>query len=244
MGKFWYVVNKVIQQADIIMEILDARLINETRNSEIERKIAQSGKKILYVVTKCDLVEQDTLRHLQKELYPSVYVSGVERFGTTILKKKILELSEGNPVTVGVVGYPNVGKSSIINALAGRHAARTSPESGFTKGVQKVRVDHKIMLLDTPGVFPYKEKNEVKHGLMGAYDYAKVKDPEVVVLGFIEKHTEMVKKFYKVKGDDIEDILERIALKLQRLRKGGRPDLEATARAILKDWQTGKMRKV
>jgi len=242
MPSFWKHVNTVLREADIIIEVLDARLIEETRNEEIEYKIEKSKKRILYVINKCDLVEAKKLKGIKKNLKPSVFISSKDHLGTTILKKKILELSRGEKVTVGVLGYPNVGKSSLINALAGKRAARTSSESGFTKGLQKIRVDNKILLLDTPGVFPHKEKDAVKHGKTGSVDYTKIKDPEMVAMQLIEDEKELIKKHYGVTEDEPETILEEIALKFRKMQKGGMPDMEAAGRFLLKEWQTGKIK--
>ena len=65
-----------------------------------------------------------------------------------------------------------------------------------------------------------------------------------MAIELIEGNTELIREYYDVDSGESEDILEAIAFKLRRLRKEGKPDLEATARAILKDWQTGKIRKV
>lgn len=242
MPSYWRHVNAVLRAADIIIEVLDARFIPETRNYEIEEKIRISGKKILYVVTKCDLADKEKIEKGTKNLNPSVYISSKEHYGTTILKKKILELSKRKSTVVGVVGYPNVGKSSLINALSGRGAARTSAESGFTKGLQKVKVDNKILLLDTPGVFPKLEKDIEKHGMIGAIDYAKIKEPEIVALKIINGEKELVKRYYNVDGEDEEDILEKLAVKWSKIGKKGIPDLEAAARYFLREWQAGKIR--
>ncbi len=241
MPSFWVHVNRVLREADILIEVLDARMIQASRNEEIEDKIRHLGKKLLFVINKCDLVDIETLKIEKKDLSPSVFISSKDRLGTTILKKKILELSHGEPVTVGVLGYPNVGKSSLINALAGRTAAKTSSESGYTKGLQKIRVDSRIVLLDTPGVFPYKQKDEFMLGKLGSIDYAKIKDPEGIALQFIEEYKPLVRKKYAIAEEDPEEILDKIALKFNKLMRGGKPDREATARLLLKDWQTGKL---
>ena len=243
MAIFWKHVNKVLKEAEIIIEVLDARMIEETRNEEIEDKIEKWGKKILYVINKCDLVDIEELKNRTRKLRPSIFISSKEHLGTTLLKKKILELSRGKKVTVGILGYPNVGKSSVINALSGKGSARTSSESGFTKGLQKIRVDNKILVIDTPGVFPRKEKNISKHGKIGAIDYSKIKDPEYVALKLIEERKELIKQHYKIEEDEPEDILEKIALKFKKIGKGGKPDLEVAGRLLLKEWQTGKIKE-
>lgn len=243
MPSFWKHVNRVIQEAEIILEVLDARMVDDTRNPEIEQKIKAANKKIIYAINKCDLVERDKLEQIKKNLKPSVFISSTDRLGTTILKKKILELSHGERVVVGVVGYPNVGKSSLINALSGRGSAKTSAESNYTKGWQKIRVDNKIMLLDTPGVLSYQEKDLVKYGKTGAMSYGKIKNPELAALGLIEEKNTVIKKYYQVEGTDPDEILENIAFKLKKVQKGKEADLEATARLVLKDWQSGKIRE-
>lgn len=246
MPSFWRHVKRVLHDADILIEVLDARLIEQTRNREIEHKVQKSGKKLLFVINKCDLVDINAVRQEKRGLQPVVYISSTDKLGTTILKKKILELSRGENVIVGVLGYPNVGKSSLINALSGRKAALTSPHSGFTHGIQKIRVGTKIMLLDTPGVFPYREKDEVLMAKHGSIDYTKIKNPEVAALELMRDYKELFVKHYKLKNEDLEQMLEELAFKTNKLQSGGKPDLDATARMVLKDWQTGKikMRKV
>jgi len=242
MAGFWAHVNKVLKEAEIIIEVLDARMIEDTRNQELEQKIERHNKKILFAINKCDLIDQNHAEQIKKRLKPSVFISSKDHLGTTLLKKKILELSRGKAVIVGVVGYPNVGKSSLINALSGKGAAKTSSESGYTKGMQKIRVDNKIMILDTPGVLPNKEKNEIKHGKTAALSYEKIKDSETVALTLITDQTKKIKKFYDLETDDPEEILEQIAFKFNKLISKGKPNLDAAARKLLKDWQIGNIK--
>ena len=110
----------VIRKSDIVLEILDARYVSESRNLRTENKIKSYGKKLIYVANKCDLVDKDVLEKQMKALKPSAFVSAKKHYGMTILKRLIIK--ESNKITdpkVGVIGYPNVGKSSIINMLKG-----------------------------------------------------------------------------------------------------------------------------
>lgn len=244
MVSFWRQVNKVIQRADIILELVDARMVSETRNWEVESKIEHFKKKILYVINKSDLIGQEEAENLKKQLVPSVFVSSTKKQGTTMLLHKILEISHGEPVTVGIIGYPNVGKSSLINALSGKGSAKTSSTSNFTKGIQFIRINDKITLIDTPGVFSNKEKDEMTHGITGAVGYGQIKDPVGVALKLIEENKKILCDFYKVQAStENEEILKSIGHKYQRLAHGGEINEDATARIILKDWQSGKIRK-
>ena len=242
MPDFWKIVNQVINSSDVILLVLDARLANESRNLEIEDKVRKSGKKFLYVINKIDVLEAEQQRKIR--IKPSIFVSAKERTGTLKLLRKILMLSKKEKVTVGILGYPNTGKSSLINVLKGKSSAPVSSVSGFTKGLQKVRIHSRIVLLDTPGVFPYKEKNETKHALIGAKDFNQIKDPEEVALELISELKGSVEEFYGVDTlKDSEQTLERIGIKKNYLGKKGKPDIIRTSKQIIKDWQDGKIKQ-
>jgi hypothetical protein len=242
MKNYWRMVNKVIRYADVLLLLLDARLVEDTRNLEIENKVKDTP--LIYVITKCDLVSKKLLEKYKKELKPCVIVSSKMHFGTTLLRDSILieakRVKIKKNIKVGVLGYPNVGKSSLINAMKGRHAAATSIVSGFTKGVQEIRGDNRIMFLDTPGVIPYKEKDMMKHTRIGSIDFNKSKDSEMAVIGLMTKFQGKIESYYGVDIlEDEEQTIEEIAIKKKMLRKGGIPDLARTSRMILKDWQKG-----
>jgi ribosome biogenesis GTPase A len=244
MASFWKIVNDVIKEADILLEVIDARLINESRNKEIEDKVKRANKVLIYTINKCDLVEKSKLDKIKKELRPCVFVSAKEHLGTGFLRREILKHAPRDKFKVGVLGYPNTGKSSIINALKGRASASTAPISGHTKGIQLIKVSKKMYLIDTPGVFPYKEKDEAKHAMFAARTFSDLKDPESTTMDLIEEFPRQIEGYYDVKHkEDPEEVLEQIAFKLKKLKKGAQPDLNAAARIVLRDWQEGKIRK-
>lgn len=244
--KAWKSVFKVISEADIVLEILDSRDPESFRNKKIEEIVAKQGKKLILVINKSDLVPKDILekwkRKLSKE-YPTVYISSKDRLGTRILRKTILKHASRIPVKVALVGYPNVGKSSIINVLKGRHSAGTSPIPGFTKHSQLFKITPKIFILDTPGVYP--AEDEVSLMLKSALEVEKIKDPITCSLELIkfvrEKDPEQLIKVYGIESSNDLEFLEKLAIKRGRLLKGGEPDVEEIARIILRDWQKGKI---
>lgn len=249
MANFWRLVNDVISDADVLLLLLDARLVDETRNLEIEDKVKRAGKPLIYVITKCDLVDKADAEKHKKYLKPCVFVSATMHHGTTLLREKILIEAkrmnhEHKTVRVGVLGYPNVGKSSLINAMKGKRSAPTSMMSGYTKSVQNIRADNRVMFIDTPGVIPYQEKDELKHSFIGTIDFTKSKEPDMIILELMERFPGIIEKYYHVDvKDDKEETLEDITVKQHILIKGGKPDTVRMARMILKDWQKGLIKQ-
>ncbi|HEY9705691.1 MAG TPA: GTPase, partial [Allocoleopsis sp.] len=235
-----------LSDADILLIVLDARMISQTRNEEVEKKVQKTGKPYIYVINKSDLIDYATVKAYSKSIPNSVFISAKEHKGTSILREKIqIAASKAGidgQVKVGVLGYPNVGKSSIINSLSGRNAAPVSNISGYTRGLRKVRSPAKIILLDTPGVIPYLEKNDMKHAIIGTIDYAKEKEPDMVAVFLMKEFPSLIEEHYGVpKKRDPHKTLELIAEKRKLIAKGGVPDVERAGRMILKDWQTGKI---
>ena len=244
------VVKDVIKKADILLEVVDARFPEETRNTEIEMDIKRAKKPFIIVLNKCDLVPKEKLEKAKSrmaKIAPAVFVSSKERFGTTMLRHKILEVADiqGRDIQVGCLGYPNTGKSSVINGVTGRGKASTSAISGHTKGVQIVNAGSRIVFLDTPGVFPFDEHDEYIQGLLGIKDSTHIKDQIGVALKIIEKlveeDRELVESFYKITFTDENsyDLLEMIGLQCNFLKKKGEIDETRAAIKIINDWQKG-----
>ncbi|MBI5389970.1 50S ribosome-binding GTPase [Candidatus Woesearchaeota archaeon] len=240
MGNFWRLVNRVIDESEILLLILDARMIEESRNSEVETKIKKLGKKLLYVVNKADLVDRATLE--KKIPQPGVLVSSKERWGSTILLKKLLQLANKQETFVGVLGYPNVGKSSVVNMLKGQGSASVSSHAGHTKGIQKIKIHRLLMLLDTPGVLPRGENDLEKQVKIGSKNAHQITDPVGAAYGMLETEGERICAFYGIAYiKDPMDALETLAKKRKLLLKRGGVDEDRMARLLITDWQLGKM---
>ncbi|MFQ5531809.1 MAG: GTPase [Candidatus Nanoarchaeia archaeon] len=252
--KFPSLVLKIVANSDIIIEVLDARFIKETRNLELEEEITRQGKKIIYVLNKSDIIKKLNKKDMPN-LKPHVVVSCKLRKGIKELRSKIKELSKkiknpvGERITIGVIGYPNTGKSSLINLLIGKSSAGTGSDAGFTKGIQKLKLTSEIFLLDSPGVIPKKEYSSIKskliagHTKVGARSYSQVKEPEIVIATLMQEYKDVIEKHYKIqaKGDS-EILLEKLGKKWNYFKKGGVVNLDKTARRILKDWQSGEIK--
>jgi len=246
---FWEIVNDVIDQVDLVLEVCDARMPDLTRNKRIEYLTSKKGKKLLIVFNKIDLVDEKSvneLRKLDKESF--VFVSCKKRFGFGRLRKMI-NFCKGDrkEIRVGVVGYPNTGKSSIINALVGKRKALTSSIAGFTKGVQWI-TDHKgLLLYDTPGVIPIDEKDEVRKAIISAVSPQNIKDIDVVAQKIIEMFLSkryVLERLYgiRIEDDSPERIIEMIGEKKNYFKKGGSIDINRTCVKIINDWQKGRLR--
>jgi len=225
---------KVINASEIIIEVLDARFPELSRNEKIEKIIKQKGKKLLIVLNKSDLVKND-LHVLKKSFnYPTVFLSAKEAIGKLSKKKNVI---------IGIIGYPNTGKSSIINSLKGTASASVSSVAGHTRGEQFVKVSEKILLIDTPGVLEGKTDENLLV-LIGAINPEKLEDAESSAYELIEYLLGQDENFFQkqgVKTKNSEEILEELALKRNKLLKGGKADTQTMAVILLRDWQKGKL---
>jgi ribosome biogenesis GTPase A len=238
---FWSVVNDVILEADILLEIIDASAVSQTRNSEIEHMAARSGKILIYVLNKSDLADKSELDKLKKTLSPSVSISCKEHQGINLLRERIIIEAKRKGIEkpiVGVLGYPNMGKSSVINALSRTGKAKTSSTSGFTHGKQYIS-SSQCYLIDTPGVIPYGEEDAVKNTMTGIITESK--DPESDLLSIMQSHPGLVESHYNLPvEDDKEETLSKIAVKLNCLKKKNQADTARAARTIIRWLREGR----
>jgi len=240
--KFW----RAIKEADVVVEVLDPRDPESFRIKSVEKKLVEMGKKLILVINKADLVPREILedwkRLLSKE-YPTLYISARYRKGTGRLRKLILKVAgKKKLVKVAIVGYPNVGKSTIINILKGSHSAPTGALPGVTRHLQILRRG-RIRIIDTPGVFPIEDELSLIY--KGSIRIENLDDPVNSCSELLKKILELdknaIKRAYGIESKNPLEIIRSFAEKRKRYKKGGELDLETAARIIIKDWLDGKI---
>lgn len=230
---------KLIQESDIVIELVDARDIWGTRNHRVEKWAGRD--KLIILANKADLAT-----HIEKR-DNAVYISAKEGSKTEreLIIKLIEEKKTTRPLKVAIIGYPNVGKSSLINVLAKRKAARVAPIAGTTNNIQWVSITENIVLSDSPGVFPkYEKRDELLQ--KGAVNVDSSTNPEWDAHTLLVKcSTEPVLLGWVSKTFDVaipekptpDSILESIALRRNMKMKGGELNLTEAAKAILRAWK-------
>lgn len=147
-------------------------------------------------------------------------------------------------ITVGIVGLPNVGKSSLINSLKRSHVANVGATPGLTRSLQEVQLDKNVKLMDCPGVVMLKAgQNDATVALRNCKRIEKLEDPIAPVKEILNLcPAQVLVTLYKVPSfDTVDDFLFKVATVRGRLKKGGIVDVDAAARIVLYDWNEGKI---
>lgn len=148
-------------------------------------------------------------------------------------------------LTVGVIGLPNVGKSSLINSLKRAKVAQVGNTPGVTRGIQEVHLDKQITLLDSPGVV-FAEPSadgEAAAALRNCVKIEQLEDPILPVTEITKRcpAKQLMLLYNLPKFDGPMDLLQKLAVSRGKLKRGGTVDVQAAARILLQDWTSGKI---
>ncbi|KAK7547633.1 NUC091 domain-containing protein [Phyllosticta citricarpa] len=253
--RIWNELYKVIDSSDVVIHVLDARDPLGTRCRSVEKYIKEEAphKHLIFVLNKCDLVPTKIaaawVRYLSKE-YPTLafHASINNSFGKgsliSLLRQFSALHSNRKQISVGMIGYPNTGKSSIINTLRKKKVCTTAPIPGETKVWQYVTLMKRIYLIDCPGIVP-PNANDTDSDLLlrGVVRIERTEHPEQYVAAALQKcKKQHVERTYEIAGfENATDFLEQLARKGGRLLKGGEADLDGVAKMVLNDFLRGKL---
>lgn len=282
---------KVLEHADVILEVLDVRDPLGCRAYAVEEEAHKLGKRVVLILNKIDLVPRANakawLEYLRKD-FPTLpfkastqqqrrnlaqgeyqpggdaeaWTGGAEAVGTRAILQLIKNYSRNlnlkSSITVGTIGVPNVGKSSLINSLKRSRVCGVASTPGHTKVVQGVMLDRHIRLLDSPGIVfsdanapPGASAAEIAAAaesamLRNVLKVELVEDPHEPVHAILQRidpsHLAAVYGIPPITSRDVQEFLLRVAYQKGRLARGGVPDLDGTARSVLHDWNTGKIK--
>lgn len=189
------------------------------------------------------------MRFLSKD-YPTLafHASITNSFGKGSLIQLLRQFSslhsDRKQISVGFIGYPNTGKSSIINTLRKKKVCTVAPIPGETKVWQYITLMKRIYLIDCPGVVPPSATDTPQDILLrGVVRVENVENPEQYIPAVLEKtKPQHIERTYNLKGykDHIE-FLELLARKGGRLLRGGEPDVDGVAKMVLNDFLRGKI---
>jgi ribosome biogenesis GTPase A len=265
-------IEEKLKLIDVVLELLDARLPESSRNPMIDEILKNKPRIVL--LNKSDLADpeitQEWVRYYSErgiQALPIDASSGtqvkeiVPRSKELLREKRERLMSKGvNPRAIRaiIVGIPNVGKSTLINRLAGRSIALTGDRPGVTKGQQWIKVGNEMELLDTPGIlwpkfedpdvgFRLAATGAIKDEILNAQDIAFHS-----IRYLSELYPDRLKERYELEqlpdanadASEIVDIMESIGRKRGCLVSGGRIDLDKASQLILRDLRGGKLGRI
>ncbi|KAF2476793.1 nucleolar GTP-binding protein, partial [Lindgomyces ingoldianus] len=253
--RIWNELYKVIDSSDVILHVLDARDPLGTRCKSVEKYLREEAphKHLVYVLNKVDLVPSRVaaawVRHLSKEFPTLAFHASINNsFGKGSLIALLRQFSslhsDRKQISVGLIGYPNTGKSSVINTLRKKKVCNVAPIAGETKVWQYITLMKRIYLIDCPGIVPPNQGDSDESLLLrGSIRVENVEYPaqyiDAVLARVQPKH---LQRTYELKDyTDATTFLELLARKQGRLLKGGEPDLDGCAKIVINDWIRGKL---
>ena len=260
MGKALEQIGELIKRVDVVIEVLDARLPFSSSNHKLEE--IRRTKPWIKILNKHDLADPSITKAWVKLFEQQAGVRALPMSSKQSTEtKQLIKLCKllaprrgkpGFPVRVMVVGIPNVGKSTLINTLAGRSMAKVGDKPAITTTTQLIDLKNGVVLNDTPGVlWPDMADQEGAYRLAtsGAIG-ANALDYTVVGLFagefMMRRYPELLKKRYKLEElpDNSTDLIEAIGRCLGCLISGGGVDLHRAAEAFLRELRAGKLGRV
>lgn len=263
MKKTRELIQENLKLVDVVVELLDARIPLSSRNPIIGELVGDKNR--IIVLNKSDLSDSDANKkwkeHFSKEVSGQVVLVDSMR-GTGIkdlmsLMKMIeedlnKERTRQKKLRLMIVGVPNVGKSSLINRLTGRKAAKTGDKPGVTKGKQWLTLENGMQLLDTPGIL-WPKFEDPKVGVVLAYCGSikeEILDKETLALNLIEllqnEYPSLLMERYKL--EELDEVplenMDNIARKRGFILPGNRIDYERCARTVLDEFRSGTIGKI
>lgn len=249
--RIWNELYKVIDSSDVVVHVLDARDPLGTKCNQIEEFIKNKAqhKHLVYVLNKVDLIPTSFtskwLKLLGKDHPCIAYHSNSldNHYGKDNLMNLLRQLKtlyKKDNLSVGFVGYPNSGKSSIINTLRGKDVCKSAPVPGETRSWQYITLTKDLYLIDCPGVVPISDYKQAV--LRGAIRIENVKEPDDLIPDVMQlAGVEAIEACYKIKFSGVEELFEKISKKYGKISKGGEPNIDLISKMILHDLQRGKI---
>ena len=245
----------ILPDVDLVIELLDARLPASSENPLI--MALRGNKPCIKILSKSDLADPEATSLWQSHFEQD---TSVETLQTTLdlngKPQKIVRLCQALVpsrvkanlnMLVMVTGIPNVGKSTLINALAGHKVAKTGNEPAITKGQQRIKVGQGIMLLDTPGILWPKIENENSGYRLAASGAIKdtamgIEDVAFYLANYlIKRYPKALKDRYELTSLPVTEIelIELLGARRGCLSAGGRVDLEKASAILVNEFRAG-----
>lgn len=267
MTKAQRMIGENMKLVDAVCELLDARIPLSSRNPDIAALAGDKPRLVL--LNRCDLADPEATAKwrawFRVQGLPVLETDaksgkGVKRFPQAVrelLRERIAALESmgqgSRPLRVMVVGIPNVGKSTLINRLAGRKAAAAGDKPGVTRGKQWITLDNGLLLLDTPGIlWPKFDSQAVGEALaLTNAIKAEVVDRETLAANFMLRlrrtKPSAITERYKFTPDPEKngfELLEDAGRKRGFLVSGGEVDIERMANVLLNEYHEGKLGRI
>lgn len=254
-----------IKLIDLVIELVDARTPMSSKNPDIDSLAGNKARVIL--LNKADLADpagnaawteyfkKKGFHVLEINARTGAGVRAVQGLVQEVCKEKIERDRrrgiKNRPIRAMVVGIPNVGKSTFINAFAGKGCTKTGNKPGVTKGKQWIRLNQNLELLDTPGIlWPRFENQQVgeRLAMIGSINDEILHADELAaaILIYLQKHYQgKIRERYEIEeSGDAYAMLKEISIQRKCFLKGEEPDLLRTSRIIVDDFRGGRLGRI